>query len=114
MVPVSRSILVRSAALQTVFVAVLSAALVVALGGKLFTHWGWLVGPVAWVACSLATARVLSLAARRTLAGAALAGVASAVAVLAGRHLLGEIIAIGLFALWCARSERRTGAAWSI
>ena len=61
---VSRSILVRSALTQTVLVGALSALLALALGGTFFTHWGWIVGPAAWIACSLATARLLALPVR--------------------------------------------------
>ena len=41
----SRSILLRSAILQTLLVGALSVALAIALGSRFFTHWGWLVGP---------------------------------------------------------------------
>jgi hypothetical protein len=110
---VQRSLLIRSAVLQAVFVGVLSAALALALGSRFFSHWGWIVGPLAWLACSLATARVLSLAPRRTLVGAVLAGLPSIAAVAVGLHWLGDLVAIALFAVWCAWTPRRAGAAWS-
>jgi hypothetical protein len=109
----SRSLLVRSALIQTALVAVLSALLAVALGSHFFTTWGWLVGPLAWLACSLVTARVLSLPARRTLIGAILAGLPSIAAIAAGLHWLGDVIAIALFAVWCAWSSLRSDAVWS-
>jgi hypothetical protein len=109
---VNRSILIRSAIAQTVLVGVLSAILAFALGTHFFTHWGWLVGPLAWIACSLLTARVLALATRRTLLGAVLAGLPSILAVAIGLHWLGDAIAIGLFALWCGSAEPAPGAAW--
>jgi len=108
-----RSLLLRSAVLQTVLVGALSAVLAVALGSRFFTHWGWIAGPLAWIACSLATAAVLSLPRRRTLLGAVLAGLPSIAAVAAGLHWLGDVVAIALFALWCAWSEPRPGAVWS-
>jgi hypothetical protein len=110
----SRSILLRSAILQTLLVGVLSVLLAVALGASFFTHWGWIVGPLAWIACSLATARVLALPRRRTLVGAALAGLPSIFAVAAGLHWLGDVVAIALFALWCACTPPHPGAAWSV
>jgi hypothetical protein len=110
---VSRSLLLRSGLLQTVLVGALSALLALALGGPFFTHWGWLVGPFAWLACAIATARVLSLPTRRTLVGAILAGLPSIAAVAAGLHWLGDVVAIALFALWCGSTARRPGAAWS-
>jgi len=110
----NRSILVRSALLQTLLVGVLSTALAIALGTRFFTHWGWIVGPAAWIACSLATARVLSLATRRTLLGAILAGLPSIVAVAVGLHWLGDVLAIALFAIWCGWAEPLPGAAWGV
>jgi hypothetical protein len=111
---VSRSLLIRSAILQTLRVGALSAVLALVLGNHFFTHWGWLVGPVAWLACSLATARVLSLAPPRTLVGAVLAGLPSIAAVAVGLHWLGDVVAIVLFALWCAWSDPRARAAWGV
>jgi len=112
---VNRSVLLRSAIVQTLLVGVLSAVLALALGGRFFNHWGWIVGPAAWIACSLATARVLSLPQRRTLLGAVLAGLPSIAAVAVGLHWLGDLIAIGLFAIWCGATESRRGAAaWGV
>ena len=111
---VNRSILLRSAILQTLLVGVLSALLAVALGARFFTHWGWFVGPLAWIACSLATARLLTLAPGRTLAGAILAGLPSIAAVAVGLHWLGDLVAIALFALWCGWTQPRPGAAWGV
>jgi len=108
---VSRSLLLRSALVQTLLVAVLSALLALALGGSFFTHWGFLVGPAAWMACASATARLLALPLRDTLIGAVLAGLPSILAVLASLHWLGDLLAIALFALWCAR-RRHGAAAW--
>jgi hypothetical protein len=109
---VSRSLPIRSAILQTLLVGALSAVLALALGNRFFAHWGWLVGPIAWLACSLATARVLSLPPRRTLVGAVIAGLPSIAAVAVGLHWLGDVVAIVLFALWCAWRGPRA-AAWS-
>jgi hypothetical protein len=116
----NRSILLRSALFQALAVGVLSAVLALALGSRFFTHWGWIVGPAAWIACSLATARVLALPPRRTLLGAVLAGLPSIAAVAVGLHWLGDLVAIALFALWCAWSapargpRPRRGAAWGV
>lgn len=109
----SRSLLLRSALLQTLLVGALSALLALALGSRFFTHWGWIVGPIAWLACSLVTARLLTLPWRRTLVGAVLAGLPSIAAVAAGLHWLGDLVAIALFALWCGWLRARPSAAWS-
>jgi hypothetical protein len=101
-VTVDRSILWRAAALQAVAVAVLSIALALALPHRFFEDWGFIAGPGAWLACALFTARVLRLPTWPTLLGAALAGLPSIVAVVIGVHWLGAVLAIGLFAMWCA------------
>ena len=86
-----RSVLWRAAVAQVLAVAALSLILAVTLPHSFFEDWGWLTGPLAWLAC------------------AALAGIPSAVAVLAGIHWLGVAIAIAAFAAWCAWLARRPG-----
>jgi hypothetical protein len=93
-------------------VALVSVALALALPHDFFEDWGWVAGPGAWLACSLLTARVLGLGLPLTLAGAAVAGVVSLVAVLAGVHWLGAALAVLVFAAWCARTDER-GIAWT-
>jgi len=99
-------VLWRAAAVQTLGVALLSVALGLALPHSFFDDWGWLAGPGAWAVCALVTARVVRLPALPTLAGAALAGLPSVVAVIVGAHWLGAVVAIGVFAVWCARLAR--------
>jgi hypothetical protein len=101
-----RATLWRAALSQALSVAVLSALLGLLLPHRFFTEWGWLAGPGAWALCALLTARLLGLPAPAVLAGAALAGVPSVLAVVLGLHWLGAVVAIGLFALWCARLAR--------
>lgn len=96
----------RAALLQLVAVAVLSIALGLALPHDFFVDWGWIAGPGAWMLCAAFTARVLSLPLVPTLIGAVLAGLPSLVAVLVDLHWAGAILAVGLFALWCARLPR--------
>jgi hypothetical protein len=98
-----KPILWRSALLQLLAVAVLSIALALALPHSFFDDWGWLTGPLAWILCAAFTARVLALPLLATLLGAVLAGLPSIVAVLVGAHWAGAVLAVGLFALWCAR-----------
>ena len=93
----------RAALLQLVAVALVSIALAVALPHSFFSSWGWLTGPVIWLLCAALTARLLALPVTPTLIGAALAGLPSLLAVLVGAHWAGVVVAIGLFALWCAR-----------
>lgn len=96
----------RAALLQLVFVAVLSIALGLAFPHDFFVDWGWIAGPASWMLCAALTARVLSLPLVPTLIGAVLAGLPSLVAVLVDLHWAGAVLAIGLFALWCARLPR--------
>lgn len=105
------SILWRAALLQLVAVAVLSVALALALPHDFFVDWGWIAGPASWLLCAAFTARVLRLPPVPTLIGAVLAGLPSLVAVLIDLHWAGAALAVGLFALWCARLDRGEPAA---
>jgi hypothetical protein len=102
----------RVAVVQLVAVAVLSLFLGALLSHGFFEGWGWLTGPAAWLLCAWVTARVVGLAVAPTLIGAVLAGVVSAIAVVLGQHWLGALVAVGLFAAWCAR-RTPGGAAWT-
>jgi hypothetical protein len=93
----------RAALLQLAAVALLSLALGLALPKDFFEDWGWVTGPAAWMLCAAFTARVLRLPLGAALLGAALAGLPSLLAVVLGVHWLGAVLAVALFALWCAR-----------
>jgi len=93
----------RAALLQLAAVALLSIALGLALPHSFFEDWGWIAGPASWMLCGAFTARVLGLPLGWALLGAALAGLPSIVAVLVGLHWAGAVLAVGLFAAWCAR-----------
>lgn len=97
------STLWRAALLQLAAVAILSLALGLALPHSFFVDWGWLAGPAAWMLCAVFTARMLRLPLAPTLLGAGLAGLPSLVAVLLDLHWAGAVLAVALFALWCAR-----------
>jgi hypothetical protein len=106
-----RTTLWRAALLQLLAVAALSIALALALPHDFFVDWGWIAGPASWMLCAAFTARVLALPLAPTLIGAVLAGLPSLVAVLIDLHWAGAVLAVGLFALWCARLPR--AQAWS-
>lgn len=93
----------RAALVQLLAVAVLSLALGLALPHDFFEDWGWFAGPASWMLCAAFTARVLGLPLVPTLSGAVLAGLPSLLAVLLDLHWAGAVLAVGLFALWCAR-----------
>ncbi|MGC1164895.1 MAG: hypothetical protein WA862_02175 [Solirubrobacterales bacterium] len=103
-------ILWRAALVQLVAVAVLSTALGLILPNDFFADWGWFAGPASWLLCAAFTARVLYLPLVPTLIGAVLAGLPSLIAVLIGLHWAGALLAIALFALWCARLPRPDAA----
>jgi hypothetical protein len=109
MTAMDRSIFWRAAAAQVGLVAALSLLLAIALPRSFFEDWGWITGPAAWVGCAAITAWALHLPVRGVLLGAVLAGIPSAVAVLAGVHWLGVAIAVAAFAAWCAWLARRPG-----
>jgi hypothetical protein len=96
----------RAALLQLAAVAVLSIVLATLLPHDFFVDWGWIAGPGAWMLCAAFTARVLRLPLVPTLIGAVLAGLPSVVAVVVDLHWAGAALAVGLFALWCARLPR--------
>lgn len=107
MPPIDRPTLWRAAAVQASAVALLAVILAASLGHRFFVDWGWLAGPGAWAVCALLTARVLGLRAWPALLGAALAGIPSGLAVLIGVHWLGAVVAVGVFAYWCAALRLR-------
>ncbi len=96
----------RAAGLQLLAVALLSLALGLTLPHSFFEDWGWIAGPAAWLTCAALTARLLHLPGASTMLGAVLAGIPSVFAVLLGVHWLGAVLAVILFALWCARGPR--------
>jgi hypothetical protein len=107
-----RSLFWKVALVQAAGVLIVSLVLAAALPKEFFEDWGWIAGPGAWLACAALTAAVLGLAVPLTLAGAALAGLVSLASVIAGAHWLGPVLAVPLFAAWCARRGER-GAAWT-
>ncbi len=96
------AILWRVAVVQVVAVAVLSVLLAVVFSHGFFESWGWLVGPLAWMLCAWLTARVVGLPEAPVLLRAALSGIPSLLFVLIGAHWLGAVVAVAIFAVWCA------------
>ena len=108
----NRSVAWRAALFQGLVLAVIAVALAVALPREFFEDWGWLAGPGAWAGCSLVVGAALRLPLLPVLAGAALSGLPSLVAVLADVHWAGTPLALSLFGLWCGRlaARRESGA----
>jgi hypothetical protein len=103
---VDSAILWRVAVVQVAAVAALSLLLALVFSHGFFEDWGWLTGPLAWMACAWLTARVVGLPEAPVLIRAALSGIPSLLFVLIGLHWLGAAVAIAVFATWCARLPR--------
>lgn len=101
-----REILWRVAVVQVLAVFALSIVLAVVFPHSFFEDWGWLVGPLSWMASAWVTGRVVGLPVAPVLVRAAIAGIPSLLFVILGLHWLGAIVAIGLFAALCARMPR--------
>jgi len=95
----------RVGVVQLAAVVVVSLLLGAVFSRGFFEDWGWIAGPAAWFGCAWITARVVGLELAPTLVRALLAGIVSGLAVLAGLHWLGALVAIGLLAYLCARDS---------
>jgi hypothetical protein len=103
-------VLWRVALVQLVAVALLSILLGLIFSHGFFEDWGWLVGPLSWLACAWVTARVVGLQPSPTLVRAVGAGLVSVLFVLVGLHWLGAVVAVGLFAYLCSIDSPVAGA----
>src|SRR5687767_6457695 len=100
------SIFVRAALVQALLVAALFAVLIaLPLHEDFFEDYGWLSGPIAWIACAAATARILALPWELAVFAALAGGVAGAVVGLALDHTAGLVVGIAVFAASCAGYE---------
>jgi hypothetical protein len=86
---------------QAIVAAIPFAILDLTLSHDFFEDWGWLVGPVVWLACSAVTGRLLSLPMAYVLFSAVAGGVAGALVMLATSHTPGLIAALLVFAASC-------------
>jgi hypothetical protein len=91
----------KSLAVQAVVVAVPFAVLALTVDESFFRSWGWLVGPVLWLGCSLVTARILAIPLGYVLFSAVAGGVAGAIVMVATSHTPGLIAALLVFAASC-------------
>ena len=83
---------------QFIVVAIPFAILGLALDEDFFEDWGWLVGPILWLACSAVTGRILNLPLAYVLFSAVAGGVAGLLVMLATSHLPGLLAALLVFA----------------
>jgi hypothetical protein len=97
-----RGLFFRALAVQTVLVGVLFGILLaLPLPGDFFKDYGWVTGPLAWIVCSVLTARILSLPAGLALFAALAGGVAGGLVGLAASHAAGLVVSLLVFAASC-------------
>ena len=108
--PVNARLFWKALAVQAIVVAIPFAILGVALSEDFFEDWGWLVGPVIWLACSLVTARILEIPLAYVLFSAVAGGVAGLIVMLVATHWAGMIAALLVFAASCGSYDPRLEA----
>ena len=91
-------------------VGVLFAVLALALPKSFFEDYGWATGPVAWIGCSILTARLLALPVGLVLFAALAGGVAGFLVSLAASHAAGLVVSLLVFAASCGGYEPETDA----
>jgi len=97
-----KGLFLRALIAQALAVGIVFGVLVaLPLGDDFFEDYGWVTGPVAWIACSLVTARVLSIPAGLVLFAALAGGVAGALVALVTSHTIGLMISLLVFAASC-------------
>jgi hypothetical protein len=96
----------RAAAVQLVVVAVPFAILAVTVSHGFFEDYGFAVGPVLWVACSLLAGRILGLPLQFALFCAAASGVGAVLVLLVLGHEVGIVAGVGVFAACASGYER--------
>ena len=93
---------------------VLFGVLALTVPRSFFTDYGAVIGPLAWIGCSLGTGRILHIPLVRIALASAAGGVTAGLVGLIADHVLALPVAIGVFAAVCAadlRRERSSSAA---
>ena len=98
----------RALAVQALAVAILAGILIaLPLSHDFFRDWGFLVGPLAWAACTAVTARVLSIPLAFALFAALAGAVAGGLVALVTSHWVGVGVGLVVFAASCAGYDPR-------
>jgi hypothetical protein len=95
----------RALGVQAAAVAVLFAILALVFSHDFFEDVGFIVGPLAWIVCSLVTGRVLSLPTGFVLFAALAGGVAGTIVIVVASHWPGLVAGTLVFAASCAGFE---------
>jgi hypothetical protein len=97
------ALFIRAAVIQALLVGALFMVLVaLPLDGDFFEDYGWITGPVAWLACAAVAARILGLPRELAVFAAVAGGVAGALVGLMLSHAAGLVVAVAVFAASCA------------
>jgi hypothetical protein len=96
------ALLPRAAGLQLLLVGVLFAVLAITVPHDFFQDHGALVGPLAWIGCSLVTGRILRLSIIRTALASLVGGATAGLVGMAVDHVVALPVAIAVFAAVCA------------
>jgi uncharacterized membrane protein len=104
---VNTALLPRAAGIQLLLVGALFAVLALTVPHGFFEDHGAVVGPLAWLGCSIVTGRLLRLSPARTAIAALAGGAVAAVVGVAVEHVISLPVAIGVFAAICAAEPRR-------
>jgi hypothetical protein len=94
--------LARAAGIQLVLVGVLFAVLALTVPHSFFEDHGAVVGPLAWIGCSLVTGLILKLSLARIAIAAVASGATAGLVGMAVDHVVSLPVAIAVFAAVCA------------
>ncbi len=95
----------KALVVQAAVLAVPFVLLALTVDRSFFEDWGWLTGPLVWLAASAVTARLLSLPLPYALFSAVAGGVAGAIVLLAASHGAGMVAALLVFAASCGSHD---------
>jgi hypothetical protein len=101
-----KSLLIQAVAVGFVF----GILVALPLGDDFFEDYGWLAGPLAWLACSFVTARLIDVPLSYVLFSAVAGGVAGGIVFLVAGHLPGMIAGLLVFAASCATWDPEAAA----
>jgi hypothetical protein len=76
-----------------------------------FRDFGFITGPLAWIVCSIGTARIVSLPLGFVAFGALAGGVAGLIVLLVAGHIPGMVAALLVFSASCGSYEPEADAA---
>ena len=101
----------RALGVQAIAIAVVSGILIaLPLSHDFFEDYGFVVGPLAWAACSAITARVLSIPLAFVLFAAVAGGVAGGLVSLVTSHWVGVGAGLLVFAASCGGYDPGTAS----